>query len=71
MLMALSYEFLIERAEQAAQDANRAVLDNVRDRALRSETAWRIMANQVLEVARNRDMALEAKRVMQASQQES
>ena len=31
--MALSYEFLIERAEQAAQDANRAVLDNVRDRA--------------------------------------
>ena len=54
--MALSYEFLIERAEQAAHEAACAVLENVRERALRSETAWRMMANQVLEVARNREL---------------
>jgi ribonuclease D len=57
MLMALSYEFLIERAEQAAQEAACSLLENVRERALRSEMAWRTMANQVLEVARNRELA--------------
>jgi ribonuclease D len=57
MLMALSYEFLIERAEQAAQEAACSVLEKVRERALRSETAWRRMANQMLEVARTRELA--------------
>lgn len=47
--MALSYEFLVARADEAARDADIAVLDNVRDRALRSESAWRSMANQVLK----------------------
>lgn len=55
--MALSYEFLIARAEQAAQEAACSLLDNVRDRALRSEKAWRTMADQVLEVTRNRELA--------------
>lgn len=57
--MALSYEFLIERAERAAQDAACSVLENVRERALRSERAWRTMANQVLEVARSRELAVQ------------
>lgn len=61
--MALSYEFLIARAEQAAHEAAGALLDNVRERALRSEKAWRTMANQVLEVARNRDLAQQEKLV--------
>ncbi len=55
--MALSYEFLIERAEQAAQEAACSVLENVRERALRSETAWRTMAKQVLDVAHKRELA--------------
>jgi hypothetical protein len=59
--MALSYEFLIERAEQSAQEAAACVLDNVRERALRSEKAWRSMAGQVLEVARNREVAQQEK----------
>lgn len=59
--MALSYEFLIERAEQAAQEAACSMLDNVKERALRSEKAWRTMADQVLEVARNREQALQEK----------
>jgi hypothetical protein len=61
MFMALSYEFLIERAEQAEQEAAGAQLENVRDRALRSEKAWRTMANQVLDAARNRDIAQQRK----------
>lgn len=61
--MALSYEFLTERAQQAAQEAACSVLENVRERALRSETAWRTMANRVLDVARNRELAAQEKLV--------
>ena len=57
MPVALTYEFLIARAEQAAQEAACALLENVRERSLRSETAWRGMAHQVLEVTRNRELA--------------
>lgn len=53
--MALSYEFLIERADQASKEAAGALLDNVRDRALRSEKAWRAMADQLREVAEGRE----------------
>lgn len=53
--MALSYEFLIERADQAATEASGAKLDNVRDRALRSEKAWRAMADQLREVTEGRE----------------
>jgi hypothetical protein len=55
--MALTHEFLVERADQAAKEAAGAVLDNVRDRALRSETAWRAMADQALKIQRNRELA--------------
>lgn len=44
--MSISYEFATERAEEAARDAETAALDNVRDRALRSEAAWRDMADR-------------------------
>lgn len=54
--MALSYEFLIERAEQAAHEAAGALLDNVRQRSLRSESAWRTMAAEVVAIARNREL---------------
>lgn len=59
--MALSYEFLIERAEQAAQEAAGSLLENVRERALRSENAWRIMASQVLAATRTRELAQKEK----------
>lgn len=59
--MALSYEFLVQRAEQAALEAAGSLLENVRERALRSEKAWRTMADQVLEVARNREVAQQEK----------
>lgn len=59
--MALSYEFLIQRAEQAAQEAAGSMLENVKERALRAEKAWRVMANQVLEVTRNKEQAQQEK----------
>lgn len=65
--MALPYEFLIERAEQAAQEAAFSLLENVRERALRSETAWRTLANQVLEVVRNRELAAQERLVPEES----
>ena len=64
--MALSYEFLVARADQAAEEAAVAVLDNVRDRALRSETAWRKMANQLLETVKTREIAAETRATAQA-----
>jgi hypothetical protein len=43
--MTLSFEFIIERVEQAAQEAASSPLENVRERAFCSETAWRTMAD--------------------------
>ena len=50
--MADSYETLIERADVAAAAAARASLENVRERELRSEKVWRVLAEQ--ETARRR-----------------
>ena len=57
--MALSHEFLTERADQAAREAACALPENVRQRALRSEAVRRTMASQVLEIASNRELAQE------------
>lgn len=55
--MTLTYEFLIARADEASHEAGCAQLANVRDRALRAESAWRAMAEQVRKIARNRELA--------------
>jgi len=52
--MAQTLQFFEERAEEAAEEARNAVLDNVRDRALRSEAAWRGMASRAREIAEGR-----------------
>jgi hypothetical protein len=53
--MAQTYEFYNERAREAAAEAEQAELLNVRERALRSEKAWRSMAEQALKTARERE----------------
>lgn len=53
--MALSYEFLLARAEEAAAEAASARLGNVRDRALRSEAAWREMAARERRIQQDRE----------------
>lgn len=53
--MAQTFEFYDERAKESAAEAKAAVLDNVRDRALRSEKAWRAMADQALRSSQERE----------------
>lgn len=50
-------EFYLARADDCARDAAEARLDNVRDRALRSEAAWREMAARAGRVADSRAAA--------------
>ena len=44
--MATNHEFYLARAQDARADADGATLANVRDRALRSEAAWLVMARR-------------------------
>jgi hypothetical protein len=44
----------LQRAEQAAADASAATLDNVRQRFLRAEAAWRALAERAERTARIR-----------------
>ena len=53
-----SFEFCTARADQAAIEASEATLDNVRDRALRSEATWRGLAEHARGVAEERERAL-------------
>ena len=55
--MALTYQFLIDRANEAAKEADEATLDNVRRKALRSEAAWRDMAERALKMDEERERA--------------
>ena len=55
-------ETYLERADQARADADAATLDNVRDRCLRAEAAWRVMAARVERSDKMRADLLEAKR---------
>ena len=50
-----SFEFCLLRADEAAADAAEATLDNVRDRALRSEKTWRGLAEHAKGVADERE----------------
>ena len=52
------YEFLLARADEAASEAKEAALDNVKQRALRSEAAWRAMAERTRKIERERKKML-------------
>jgi hypothetical protein len=46
--MSVTSDFYLARAADCAREARETRLDNVRDRCLRSEAAWRLMADRVL-----------------------
>jgi len=52
--MAQTYEFYSERADEAALLADKATLENVRERELRSEKTWRGLAEQARKTAEER-----------------
>ena len=43
----ITFEFCDKRAREAAAAADEATLENVRNRLLRSEAAWRVMADKL------------------------
>ena len=57
--MSVTSDFYLARAAECAREAGETKLDNVRDRCLRSEAAWRTMAERLLrsEASRSRQEA--------------
>lgn len=61
--MSVTSDFYLARAADCAREARETDLSNVRDRCLRSEAAWRTMAERVLrnETSRSRQEAEKAR----------
>jgi hypothetical protein len=55
--MSTTFEFYDERAKEAAAEADKATLDNVRERNLRAEKTWRALAEQARKVMVDRKKA--------------
>ena len=55
--MSQTFEFYDARARESAVEAEQAVLENVRERALRSEKTWRALAEQARKVLVDREKA--------------
>lgn len=53
--MSVTSEFYLARAAECALEAEKATLDNVRERAQRSEAAWRKMADRLERGEQMRD----------------
>lgn len=55
--MSQTFEFYDARAKESAAEAEAAELENVRERALRSERSWRNLADQARSVVVAREKA--------------
>lgn len=55
--MSQDSDFFDQRAKDASELAGNAILDNVRDRELRSAAAWRAMADRARRVEKSRQAA--------------
>ncbi|EDL48792.1 hypothetical protein ED21_23716 [Erythrobacter sp. SD-21] len=56
-----TYDFQVAQADAAAIEAGEAALENARLRALRSEAAWREMADRTLRMQKEREKARRAR----------
>jgi hypothetical protein len=52
--MSAQLQFYVARAEQARAEADAATLDNVRNRCLRSEAAWSLLAERAARTEHKR-----------------
>lgn len=52
--MSATSDFYLARADECARDAAQSPLSNVRDRFLRAEAAWRVMANRLTQAEGHR-----------------
>ena len=64
--MSVTSDFYLARADECARDAANSQLVNVRERALRSEAAWRSMADRLLRGEVMRDSLAVAKAAREA-----
>ena len=55
--MSQTFEFYDARAREAAAEADKATLDNVRERNLRAAKTWRGLADQARRVVAERNKA--------------
>lgn len=55
--MSQNYDFQVAQADAAAIEAGEATLENAKLRALRSEAAWREMADRTLRMEKEREKA--------------
>lgn len=68
--MSQTYEFYAERAREAAGEAAAATLDNVRERNLRAEKTWTMLAEQARKVKSDRLKAEETRATRLAAEAE-
>ena len=66
--MSQTFEFYDQRAKAALAEADQAVLENVRDRELRSAKAWREMADRALMIEAERAKAEEIRAARRATE---
>ena len=66
--MSQTFEFYDQRAKAADAEAEKATLDNVRERELRSAKAWRSMADRQLMIDAERIKTDEARAVRRAEE---
>ena len=64
-------QIFLARAAEAREQADAATLDNVRERCLRSEEAWMIMADRAERTEQMRATQTEAKAAAAALQNKS
>lgn len=69
--MSQTFEFYDQRAKAAQAEADKALLDNVRERELRSARAWRGMADRQLMVDAERVKADEVRAQRRAAELEA
>ncbi len=63
-----SFTFLDTRAREAAAEADKATLSNVKERALRSAATWRTMADKALKIEEDRARA-DAERLVRRAEE--
>ncbi len=68
--MSVTREFYLARAEECRTEAANAPLENVRERARRSEAAWREMADRMARVEAQRVRAEQVRQERIASEAE-
>ena len=67
--MSQTFAFYDARAREAEREAGAATLDNVRERALRSQKTWQSLADQARKIEKSRAKAANEKLERRAAEE--